>query len=182
MQTSTCVVGLVENGVVYMGADCAGVSYPYVRLRKDPKLFRKDTMLIGFTSSFRMGQVLRYSLVLPKYDDRIDPLEYVSTSLINAIRSAFKDGGVAQKDKEVESCGDFLIGFKGRLFGIFSDYQVGECMENYDAVGCGRDYALGSLYSTVTEANAKIRVEKALEVAAYFSAGVRGPFVFETLL
>jgi hypothetical protein len=54
----TCIVGIVENGKVYMGGDAAGVNGYSVRVRKDPKLFKVGEFLFGYTSSFRMGQLL----------------------------------------------------------------------------------------------------------------------------
>ena len=72
------------------------------------------------------------------------------------------------------------IGKAGRLFTIQSDYQVAEVADNYTAVGCGQDYALGSLYATLESIPTK-RIKLALETAAYFSAAVRPPFVIEKL-
>jgi len=179
--TSTCIVGLIENGIIYMGADSAGVSYPDIRIRKDRKLFRKDNLLIGFTTSFRMGQILRYSFIPPKYDFCIDPFEYISTLFTDLVRDSLKKGGFASKDKEVETGGCFLVGFEKRLFCIHNDYQVSEYLEeNYDAVGCGENYALGSLYSTKGK-DPMERIKIALEAAGHFSAAIRGPFIFETL-
>lgn len=45
----------------------------------------------------------------------------------------------------------------------------------YFAVGCGANYALGSLYSTV-EMDIDTRIKKAMDAAAEFSAGVRAPY------
>ena len=67
------------------------------------------------------------------------------------------------------------MGVRGRLFQVDDDYQVGECIAEYNAVGCGRSYALGSLYVT-QDLPASVRVLKALEAAQHFSAGVREPF------
>ena len=51
----TCIVGLVENGKVYIGGDSAGVAGLDVRMRSDEKVFTKGNMIFGYTSSFRMG-------------------------------------------------------------------------------------------------------------------------------
>ena len=50
----TCIVGLVENGVVYIGGDSSGVGGWNLMLRKDRKVFRVGEALLGFTSSFRL--------------------------------------------------------------------------------------------------------------------------------
>lgn len=144
--------------------------------RADSKVFRNGPFIMGFTASFRMGQLLRYSLVVPDHDPRVEVEKYMATSFINAVRQCLKDGGYAEKNNEVESGGTFLVGYKGRLFEIEDDYQVGESLNGFAAVGCGFAYALGSLHST-DGMKPEDRIRKALVTAEHFNAGVRGPFV-----
>jgi len=47
-------------------------------------------------------------------------------------------------DKGQEAGGTFLVGYRGRLFRVDSDYQVGESVNNYCAVGCGADLVRAS--------------------------------------
>ena len=61
----TCIVGLVHEGVVYIGGDSAGVAGLSLTVRADEKVFQNGEFLMGFTTSFRMGQLLRYSLKPP---------------------------------------------------------------------------------------------------------------------
>lgn len=179
----TCVVALRHEGVIYMGCDSAGVGGWYNRQnRMDPKIYRVGEMLIGFTTSFRMGQLLGYSLTLPKHYAEVTIETYMATLFINAVRDCLKAGGWAHKEKESEVGGVFLVGYKGRIFQIMDDYQVGESAEPYAAVGCGQDLALGSLFSSNTGLLApRERLEEALRAAAAFSAGVYPPFKFEEL-
>lgn len=181
----TCVVALREQGVIYMGCDSGGVGGWYNRVnRVDPKIYRVDAMLIGFTTSFRMGQLLGYSLTLPHYHADVAVEKYMATAFIDAVRSCLKGGGWAEKEKEQERGGNFLVAYKGRIFQIYGDYQVGEREEPYDAVGCGFDLALGSLYSSqrgFRDPDPRRRVRLALEAAEAFSAGVHAPFRIEKL-
>ena len=172
----TCIVGLLDNGVVYIGGDSAGVTGYGLTVRADEKVFINGDFVMGFTSSFRMGQLLRYSLKPPKYHPDIDLVEYMVTDFISAVRECLKTGGYAKKDKEVEQAGTFLVGFKGKLFKIDSDYQVGISALAFDACGCGENIALGSMYSNSSLSPAD-RITLALEAAEQFSAGVRRPFV-----
>jgi hypothetical protein len=91
-----------------------------------------------------------------------------------------KNGGYATIKDGVEFGGTFLVGFKGRLFRIADDFQVGESEHGFDACGSGEDVALGSLFSTrlLTARSAQERLEEALRAAETFNAGVRGPFHF----
>ena len=62
----TCIVGLVQNGKVHMAADSAASDSNSVHKRKDSKIFVVDEYLIGFSNSFRMGQILKHDLIPPR--------------------------------------------------------------------------------------------------------------------
>jgi hypothetical protein len=172
----TCIVGLVHSGAVWMGADSAGVDGRLgMVLRKDPKVFINGPFLMGFTTSFRMGQLLAHSLNAPKRHPDQDVYSFMVKDFVNAVRDCLKSGGFATVSNGVETGGTFLVGYEGRLFRIEGDFQVGEPARDYDACGCGEDLALGSLFAT-TELPPKQRVTHALMAAAAFSAGVSAPF------
>jgi hypothetical protein len=174
MPPVTAIVGLVHDGRVFIGGDSAGVAGYQLTVRADQKVFRTDRYVFGFTDSFRMGQLIRYSFEPPAPPTRLD--KFMSTTFVDALRSCLKEGGYARKDSEQESGGTFLVGVAGRLFRIGSDYQVGESVDLYDAVGSGDDLALGALYATPGQPP-KERIRIALGAAERFSAGVRRPFV-----
>lgn len=58
----TCIIGLENKGKVYMGADSASSNGYSINVSGNPKLFRSGPFLIGFTSSWRMGQLLQHQL------------------------------------------------------------------------------------------------------------------------
>lgn len=175
----TCIVGLLDkNGDIYMGGDSAGVSGYSLFVRADEKVFINEGYIMGFTTSFRMGQLLRYGFTPPKFYGDTDLYNFMVTTFINKVRKCLKVGGFAQEKNKAEKGGTFLVGFKGRLFIIDSDYQVGEMIDNFVSVGCGADIALGSLYSTKNSPlKSEDRIKLALESAEQFNAGVRKPFV-----
>lgn len=183
----TCIVGLIDNGKVWMGGDSAGVAGLDVTIRKDPKVFKNGDFLIGYTSSFRMGQLLRFKLNPPKYyaeQHNNDEYQYMCTDFIDAVRTCLKNGGYTKISSNEEYGGTFLVGFNGRLFEIDSDFQVGESLSDYNSVGCGEDYAKGSIYALLDLGNLlppRTVVCEALKVAEHFSGGVRGPFVIESI-
>lgn len=179
----TCIVGLIHDGTVYIGGDSAGIAGYSLTVRADEKVFANGPFLMGFTTSFRMGQLLRYKLTPPTHPyvepgQLMDVPKYMVTCFIDAVRECLKAGGYAEKLNEQESGGKFLVGYSGRLFIIDSDYQVGESLDGYAAVGCGADIALGALHATMT-VEPRTRVMRALAAAERHSAGVRGPFVIE---
>lgn len=173
----TCIVGIVDNNTATLAGDSAGVSGTVTQPRADAKVFANGPFVIGFTTSFRMGQILRYGLTLP--EPPADHLHrFMCTAFVDAVRGALKDAGWATKNNEQESGGCFLVGVKGHLFEVDNDYQVGEMGDGYTAVGCGAEVALGALHATIGSGlSAFSRATLALEAAAHFSTGVRAPFV-----
>lgn len=174
----TCIVGIVEAGKVYIGGDSAGVAGYSLTVRADRKVFRNGDFVMGFTSSFRMGQLLAHAFTPPKRHLDVDVYKFMVTDFVNSVRDCLKTGGYAEKHNEAERAGTFLVGYAGRLFKVDSDYQVGEPADPFEACGCGEAVALGALYANPA-GKPQDRLKIALEAAERFSAGVRGPFHFE---
>lgn len=176
----TCIVGISDEHGVTIGGDSAGVAGLSIVTRSDPKVFTVGDLLIGYTSSFRMGQLLRFNLDVPeRSENERDDYRWLVRALVPAIRSTLRDGGFARTNNGEEHGGIFLVGYRGTLYEIESDYQVGIPADGYAAVGCGQDLALGSLHGTA-DRSASDRIDMALRAAEYHSAGVRAPFVVKT--
>lgn len=171
----TCIVGLAHQGRVYIGGDSAGVSGMDLEVRADKKVFLNGGYLFGFTSSFRMGQLLRHAFEPPKPALNEELHMFMATKFIDALRSCLKAGGYAEKTNEREAAGRFLVGHAGRLFMICEDYQVAEPLAGYTACGCGDQVARGAMFVT-EQLSPECRIRGALIAAEFHSAGVRGPF------
>ena len=181
----TCIVGVVSDNEIYMGGDSAGVSGWSLRVRADEKVFVNGDFIFGFTSSFRMGQILRFGFSPPKRHQDTDVYEYMVTSFVDSIRNRFRESGYLSEDKRQEVGGVFLVGYANRLFRVDSDFQVGETLNGFDAVGCGQDVALGALYAIQKATGFKEpdkAIEMALEASESYSAGVRRPFKISRLI
>lgn len=192
----TCIIGLKSNGKIYMGCDSAAASGWDMRKTTLPKVFIRDGFIIGYTGSFRMGQILQYNLTIPKYTPDIlplegdypTPLEYMVSKFIPEVRMALKENGFTAIKDNQESGGDFLVGFQGQLFKVASDFQVNQFRDDFDAIGCGAPYALGAIQGTlyasgysVADANSEKIIQHALAVAGYFSNGVAAPYFVHIL-
>lgn len=171
----TCIVGLLDDSGIYMGGDSAAVGGNSLNIRADKKVFINNEFIMGFTWSFRMGQLLRYSFIPPQFHIDNDIDSFMVTTFIDAVRECLKKGGFARKKDEEESGGTFIVGFKNQLFQVFSDYQVAKVLDKFVCCGCGEEIAQGSMYSTEGMSPEK-RIRIALEAAEHFSVGVRGPF------
>jgi ATP-dependent protease HslVU (ClpYQ) peptidase subunit len=195
----TCIVGVIsKNNDIVMAGDSAGVAGFSMSVRKDDKVFVRDGYIIGFTTSFRMGQLLKYDLeILPSHvgvKDK-DLHGFMVTDFIPAIKDVFERGGYIQETVDEDSKGEdkggtFLVGTRGKLFIVADDFQVGESIHGFNSVGCGEDIALGALFGMTkimpllknpTMQQAKAMAMIALESAQEYSAGVRMPFTLECL-
>jgi ATP-dependent protease HslVU (ClpYQ) peptidase subunit len=172
----TCIVAVKHEDHVVMGGDSAGVAGLDIILRKDPKVFRNGNFVIGYTSSFRMGQLLRFKMKLPPVPRKMDMFEYMVVHFTETARKTLKKGGYSKVNNNQEDGGCFLVAYQDRMFTIHDDFQVEERTDPYGAVGCGEAYALGALAAAPDKDPTKM-VTTALKVAEKFSGGVRGPFV-----
>jgi len=183
----TCIIGYVQKETVYIGGDSAGVAGLDITLRKDPKVFKNRGFVMGFTTSFRMGQLLMSSKFKPKKQKKTQSdYDYMITEFIDTVMKLFKDSGYLRiNDENQEYGGNFLVGYKGVLYSIDSDFQVGISILNYDAVGCGESYAKGAMEVLTNLPQVGLKPEdiitQALEVVAKHSGGVSAPFIIESM-
>lgn len=171
----TCIVALSHNGTVYMGGDGAAAdeNSSSVSSRKEPKVFVKGPYIIGYSGSFRFGKVVQHSFNPPKpQGDDMD--KFLNTSFVTALREVCD---IAKVDPSSEDDGsEMLVGVNGRVFEFCNDWHFGEDINNFNAIGSGSSFALGSLYSTRQRTSPHARIRLALESAERFSSSVRKPF------
>lgn len=172
----TCIVAVEENGRVVIGGDRMGSNSHTGSSVSHSKVFNVGEITIGYTSSFRMGQLLQYALEVPEIEDGTDIDKWVSINLMQAIRKAYKDNGW-DKEKDGEATnGSFLLVAKNRVYEIQTDYSYIRNISGEYAIGSGADYALGSLRSTRGKMPIEARVIESLESAAEYVLSVAAPF------
>ncbi len=180
----SCVVGYVEDGKIYMGADsaCINAENLDIRTRTDPKVFVRENFIFGYVGSYRVGQVLRCSFFIPPIPEGMSDFDYLCSLFIPRLISSLKENDCFQYKNEGEFCfeGEIMIGYNKEIYIIGSDLQVISESEKYSSIGCGENYAIGALYILekmfpLTPPEEKVKY--ALEVAEYYNAGVRRPFI-----
>lgn len=175
----TCIAGIEQKGVVYIGGDSAGTASNFTqRVRKDKKVFIKDNFLIGFCGSFRIGQLLRHTLKVPKQPTGMNDVDYLVNNYVAAVKACF-----AADNKKWEEAfeGSFMVGYNGHLYVVHGDYQVAQPEIGFDAVGSGEDMAIGALHASKNIKNAEKRIFMALEASSINNAAVRPPFTIMKL-
>ena len=181
----TCIIGYVDKKTkdIYIGADSSAVMGDEIFKRSDEKVFINGPMIFGFAGSFRMGQLLRYSFEIPKQSKKKSDYEYLCTEFVDKLMDCFTKKGFAEVEDNVISGGTFLMGYKGSLYEVGPDFQVGKDLVSYAAIGIGEQFARGSLYilDQDNELPTEQKVYMALEAAEEFSASVTSPFTIMRL-
>jgi ATP-dependent protease HslVU (ClpYQ) peptidase subunit len=172
----TCIVGLKQDDIVYIGGDSAAVAGTNIAARTDEKIFANGSTIMGFMGSFRMGQLLRYTFKPPKCGPKRDAMGYLVNSFIDAVRTCYRKKGVMKDSEGSDEGGHFLLGFQDELYHIACDFQVAKLVDNYTAIGCGQDVALGALYATQDIPDPLCRIRVALEAATKHITGVCPPY------
>lgn len=170
----TCIVGLVEKGTIYMGGDsCVSYGWHTEQLASF-KVFKVGPFLMGSAGDLRMNNILRYELEIPpQLSHDTDDDRYMVTAVAGHIRTRCKDLGFAKVDSNHEEfgSGNVLIGYRGNIYQMGSDYSIARNINNLAAIGSGYPFALGAL-AAMKKRPPKVRIRRALEIAAEFAHGV----------
>ena len=141
---------------------------------RNRKVFRAGEFLIGYTTSFRMGQLLEHNLNVHPQGAESD-LAYLVKVFAEAARTCLKDGGFTEIENSRESGGTFLIGYRGKIYNFQSDFSVIEPSRGFDACGHGFLQAL-AVMQALEDKPPEWRIMKALEITACTSQYVQPPF------
>lgn len=166
----TCIIGLIDNDGVWVGADKSSVSGYTINSTRLAKVFRKQDYVIAYTSSFRMGQLLQHMIELPSPPEEIN-VDFMVREFIEPIRKAFKDYGYSVIENNSETGGSFIVGVKNSLFHVCADYQVNQYNDDFICDGCGRDYALAAM-EALSWHEPETRIRKSIEITAKFCTNV----------
>ena len=178
----TCVIAITDGQELVFAADCASSNLKTGEIYNmaNEKIFACGPWLIGHTTSYRLGQVLRHRVIWPIPPLDLELLEaFVVGEVVDAVRKAMREAGAARRHQSAENGGTFLLGYGGRIFVIADDYSVVRLPNNFAAIGHGRFLAHGALFA-LKESPLPLeeRCRIALEAAAAYDNTVRGPFSF----
>ncbi|MDD5397414.1 MAG: hypothetical protein PHW24_05180 [Candidatus Moranbacteria bacterium] len=175
----TCIIGVERNNHIWIGGDSCSSNYYENRVIKYPKVFSSGPFLIGYTSSFRMGQLLQFSLKFPEENKKAylrGDYEFMVSGFVNAIRECLKEGGFSEIENNQEHGGEFIVGYRHRLYQVYSDFQVTCFEDGIYACGSGSQYAVGALTHLLDIDPVDVAIEKALRTAQKYSTLVLPPF------
>jgi len=179
----TCIVGVKTDEGIFIGGDSFGGNEHMAGVYKTPKVFgkpkvgRTSAMVFGFTTSWRMGQILQTMPDIRKPSEKSD-IEFLITDWVDMIREHMAVAGFGQNESGREEAGAFLLGYNNNIYEIDPDYSVIEPLYNYVVTGSGVLSAYGSLATTevMKKVSAQDRILAALSAAEVHEHYVRRPF------
>lgn len=184
----TCIIGLEHEGRVYIGGDSQATAGWQKQTIAGKKIFRRKErwggitcdLLFGCAGSPRMAQLLQNQVEIPTAPLGGVPDGYVVIDLMDAVRACFKAGGYITTTEGQEKGGTFLLGYRGCLFQVGSDFQAERYASGMAAIGVGDAYALGAMMALKRMSPEK-RILKALQIAGELCMAVSGPYYVEVL-
>lgn len=201
----TCTIAIIENGVTYVGSDSLGSDGYMQSVRNDIKLYKavnNDNFIIGFSGSYRAGQIIQYNQRI--FPDQISSKKefinnisskiikrdlfkepnvnhsYMVNAIIPKIQAELNAAGGEQlfNGTEKYTPGTFIIAYKDKIYEIDYDYQVAIPSHGFTAIGSGEAVAKGVLYAiqNVSNYSPEEKLIIALQAASEFTVGVKGPY------
>lgn len=185
----TCIIGCFDSNKIYVAGDSAGESDGFGVSRGDTKVFRKKTnndydLILGFCHSYRYGQLLKYKWDVPKYDESLDFCDYLHNDFIDSIYELGNENFLDDKNPSNKELGEFIVGFRSKLFIVGEDLQIEEIHPGFGdflCVGCGAEVAYGAMEG-MKGLEPVERLTRSLQIVSkYYSSSVRPPYIIESI-
>lgn len=174
----TCLIGLIQDGKTYLGADGYATTDDCERTSIIcRKMFVSDNYVVAFAGHIRTGQLLYPESGFEFPDDmyQIPNAMYLWLREFEAIGHDETQVAIIQSN--------FLIATRDKIYEILSDMQISEIDPSigYTALGGGAPYAMGSLYTTSLieygdTLPPKVKIQVALNAAAEYVKNVGPPY------
>jgi ATP-dependent protease HslVU (ClpYQ) peptidase subunit len=174
----TCIVGLAQDNTVWIGGDSAVTYAEGVMRHPEGKVFTRGEVVLGCAGHLRGAEIVRHAFDPPPIPCP-DLDRYMHTSFAGTLRRLFREHGFLSYNQGQERTETtLLVGVRGRLYGVSSNFNVYGDTHPWLALGDGAPQALGALYATAcTGLDPEARLRLALEAAACYSKTVRPPFM-----
>jgi ATP-dependent protease HslVU (ClpYQ) peptidase subunit len=161
---------------VFLGGDSSAISEYDMLTIRTPKVIRKGEYVFGFAGHFRFAQIVEHAFKPPVYKGG-DVFSFMSRQFMSRLQKCVAKAEFARNREGRMEGGLALIGFRGRLFCMQTEYELIEPKDGMFSIGCGFPYALGAMDAlAIAEKNVERRVLLALQSTERYCSGVRSPF------
>lgn len=131
---------------IIFGADRQSTSGSVAILLSEPKIFKRDEILMGVCGWTLLRKVLMFDFKIPDHETNLTDEEYINTVFITKLRKCLKKHNVSTvKDEREDTKSCILMAYRKKIYKIDCDFCVTKFDKGYYAVGSGQDFALGAL-------------------------------------
>lgn len=181
----TVVLGFSDSkGNVHIAADSGSFTNCERYVSKVDKVFMLGSeFLVGFAGSWRQGNIIRYDFIPPPRPDGIDDMAYLVSYFVDSLRELLKSKGFSAISDNVETTGDglMLLGYKGKLYTIDSDFSVNTHIDCVDSIGAGSLHCISAFDALSSMKDIRKRMLKALDVTEKRCIFVSRPYNYMVL-
>ena len=173
----TCVVGYIDDckQVAWLGAESSATDDETTYDYSGKKIFYVGDFLVGFSGSFRAGQIVRHEVQLPPITSQLELEKYLQTVFSKEIKKTLKKHFTPKKIDTF----NLLIAYEDKLFTLENDFTILP-FAPYMAIGTGTPYALGALKALMDyKISTRTRITKAIEAAIHHCPSCRGAIYVE---
>jgi ATP-dependent protease HslVU (ClpYQ) peptidase subunit len=163
----TCIVAFRDEkeNIIIAGDKMGSDSYSKM-IVKEPKVFINGDFAIGYTDSFRMGQLLKHVWVPPERKMEQETDNYLYADVTKSLRGLFKDNGFGDDDNN--EFGAFIMVYEDRILEMQGEMSLLEHETDIVSVGAGCYHATAAL-QVLLEYDSEVEevLDKTFEVVAY---------------
>jgi ATP-dependent protease HslVU (ClpYQ) peptidase subunit len=145
-----------------------------------PKIFHKGEFIICGCGAVRGLNLLQFSLIVPEQRAYQSDFSYMCTDFATAVRKCFAENeALVDTDDGKEMLSDLVVGYKGNIYYVGSDFDVQMRADNFVTSGCGYPQADGALHALLDlhpDMDIREVVHRALQAVQKCNCKVREPF------
>lgn len=175
----TTIAALTHDGQVYMASDSCAIDYSRAYQLNEPKILKIGPLLIGLSGYLLDHDLIRYGWTAPTQGRDEDDDRYVRWTVARSLRDFIRNQRHLDTSRGHENAGwGCLIGLRGRLYALDSDFTITPLAEPYGATGSGGSYAMGVLHAlahTNSTLAPRERLDLAVQAACTLDPYTRAP-------
>jgi len=178
-ESMTCIVGWKDVGekstTIYLGSDGQiSNSGEFSKGHGYDKIFEVGEFLMGVTGCIYASNLLKHVWSPPERAEKDTDSGYLYKKVIPDLRKLFKDHGHTSTIDGMDHIHEnVMIAYRKGLYVMHVDFCLLESLRPYEAMGCGRPYALGACFALeASKLSVEQKITKAILAADEFSMGV----------
>ena len=178
----TAIVGFTKDNTVYLAGDTLGSNSNLKSEYTESKVFKNGSFIFGYTDTFRFGEILEYNFVPPEHTKGVSDKAFLVKDFIPKLRNVLEECKYVKAEDKAGN-GTFLMGYRGKLYKVQSDWSILEPTCGYTAVGSGDEICIGAISALkdIEEFTPKEKVIKAIEIASKHNPYVGGKITVKSL-